>query len=176
MFNMDEQEFIDAVIEEVATDRSSDKNYGGPSSRSRKRKKKIRSKISTDVWTNANVIKLISEVEIRPCLWNAAHKEHKLRNKRDAAWGEIGAVFGNSIPVERIAAKWQVLRTQCRTNVTNSKKTKSGQGVTKKVHWKYHEQMAFVGAAEALQTTQTESNLSIRVSFLLISGVTKFDK
>lgn len=64
---MDEDELINAIIEDQTEKTSDDDEEGGPSSRFRRKKQKNRSKISTDAWTNDNIIKLITEVEIRPC-------------------------------------------------------------------------------------------------------------
>lgn len=58
MLNMEDDELFDAIIEEDEPDRSSDEDYGPGS---KKKKKKNRPKISTDAWTNANIIKLIHD-------------------------------------------------------------------------------------------------------------------
>lgn len=52
------------------------------------RKRKTRSLIS-DSWTEENIVKLISEVEIRSCLWNAGDQDYSNRNKRIAAFISI---------------------------------------------------------------------------------------
>lgn len=134
-----------------------DENY---SPNPKKQRKQNRPKV-INTWLDKDVEKLITEVETRPCIWNVGDKEYKLRNKRDAAWLEIVGVFRTTKTVEELTAKWQSLRTQYRTSVATSKRTKSGQGATSKVHWKYHSQMAFIGAAEQSQSVRSESNFSM---------------
>lgn len=149
---MNEEDLIDSLIEEEDEEESS---------QTRKRRE-TRPRIASNFWTDEKVAKLITEVEIRPCLWNAGVKEYKSRTKRDSMWNQIAVdAFDDKIGATQISSKWQSLRTQYRTNVTNAKKTKSGQGAKKKPHWKWHDQMAFVGDAEMAQTAPTESNLSI---------------
>lgn len=108
--------------------------------------------------------------KIRPCIWNVGDKEYKCRNKRESAWDAVSSVLNKKFTIEQLTAKWQNLRNQYRTSLSSSKKTKSGQGATTKPNWKYHSQMAFVGAAEAQQTTQTESNFSFADDESIASG------
>lgn len=110
-----------------------------------------------ETWTDEEINKLISEVETHPCIWNAGCKDYKNRGKRDSAWNEIAAAFEKK-PAAQLTAKWQNLRIQYRASLTSSKKTKSGQGVSKVPHWKHHAQMSFVGTTEETQSVQSESN------------------
>lgn len=107
-----------------------------------------------DTWTDPDIEKLIGEVEVRPCIWNAGETDYKSRTKRDSAWNEICEAFESAKTVDRLTAKWQSLRTQYRTSMANAKKTKSGQGATRATQWKFHSQMAFIGAAEQSQTAR----------------------
>lgn len=161
---MDNDPLFDAIIEEddghISDDTQTDKDYA-PSPTGAKRKRiQIRPKVS-DSWSDDNIIKLIAEVEIRPCIWNVGNGDYKNRNKRDSAWQSIATVFDGEIPVDQLTAKWQNLRTQYRTSLASAKKTKSGQGVAFKPHWKFHSQMSFVGATEQSQTVRSESNFSL---------------
>lgn len=127
----------------------------------KKTRKQNRPKVA-DTWTDENIGKLIAEVETRPCIWNAGDPDYKMRNKREVAWREISEAFDDGVrPVDQLTAKWQSLRTQYRSSVATAKRTKSGQGASKKPHWKFHSQMAFVDAAEQSQRVRTESNLSL---------------
>lgn len=161
---MDNDQLFHAIIEEddghVSDDTQNDEDYT-PSPTSAKRKRnQIRPKVS-DSWSDDNIIKLIAEVEIRPCIWNVGTDDYKNRNKRDSAWQSIATVFSDEIPVDQLTAKWQNLRTQYRTSLASAKKTKSGQGVAFKPHWKFHSQMSFIGATEQSQTVRSESNFSL---------------
>ena len=130
---MDDKELFDTIIEDQSNKLSDGEGVEapGPSYQLLLRKKpRNRPKISSNMWKDKNIVKLITEVEIRPCLWNVGGKDYKLRNKRDAAWKEIQVLFGDSFSPQQLPSKWQVLRTQYRSNVTNSEKTKTGQGVT----------------------------------------------
>lgn len=162
---MDTQKEMDQLIDEFIEDESGivsdsqDADYVPNSSNKKRKRIQNRAKV-THSWTEEDILKLISEVEIRPCLWNVAQKEYKNRFKRDAAWQEIMVEIGDKkFPTEELCSKWQNLRTQFRNSIANAKKTKSGQAASSKPHWKYHSQMEFVSAAEESQTVHSISNL-----------------
>lgn len=156
------QNFLeDIIIDESNTlsDGTQDDDEYTPNQKRTKRKRnQNRVKIS-HTWSHEDIVKLITEVETRPALWNVGHVDYKNRNKRDSAWQEVYAIFVKKIPVEELTTKWQNLRTQYRTAKANAKKTKSGQAASDKPHWKYYSQMDFVGAAEQNQTVQSVSNI-----------------
>lgn len=154
----------DIILDESETmkdgDNPKDADYV-PGGKTAKRKRvQNRPKIS-DLWDHDDTVKLINEVETRPCLWSAGHADYKNRTKRESAWKEIALLLNEKFTTDQLNAKWQNLRTQYRHAVASMKKTKSGQANEAQPHWKYHSNMAFVSAAEETQTTQSESNMSI---------------
>lgn len=124
------EKLIEEMIEdESVSDAPDDADYS-PQTKRRKRVQN-RAKIS-HVWTHEEIVKLISEVEVRPCIWNAANKEYKNRFKRDTAWQEVLSEIGEKYPIDELMSKWQNLRTQFRNSVTSAKKIKSGQATSNK--------------------------------------------
>lgn len=119
-----------------------------------------RSKVTAE-WSESNIRKLISAVELNECLWNANHADYKNRNKRNRAWAHMSEDdFDSKHDGGELNSKWSNLRIQFKSYWAKSKKKKSGQGTDdNKVSWKYFDQMAFVAAAEAKQSTPTESTL-----------------
>lgn len=93
-------------------------------------------------------------------LWNA--KDEKYRNKieRQSAWKHISeADFDGKFNDTELMAKWSNMRIQYRSYFSKYRKTKSGQGASAPVKWKFYEALDFVGRAENEQTDSTVSNL-----------------
>lgn len=166
LFKMVESEIDDAynqfIVDESGQISDSQEDSEFLPNQSGKKRKRVQNRAKiTHTWSHEEILKLISEVEIRPCVWNVSLKEYKNRFKRDAAWQEIFVLMGEKFPVDELSAKWQNLRTQFRNSVSSAKKTKSGQAATTKPNWKYHSQMEFVNAAEISQTVRSVSNMPI---------------
>lgn len=156
---------MDDIVEDYSNIPDSDNLEKDPDftpTDSKRRRKQIRSKVDHESWTDENISKLISEVEIRPCLWNAGDKEYSNRNKRIASWKDIStSAFDGKIDDKQLVTKWQGLRCQYRTTLHHYQRTKSGQGASKPPHWKFFTQMSFIGDTEKEQSVQSDSNLSI---------------
>lgn len=151
-----DEEWLDENVEEQIPQSNSDADETIRSKRKRKQNRKV--SVPPDVWDDDNITKLIAAVETHSCLWNAGNVEYKNRPIRDSAWKSIATDF--DISVQQLMVKWQSLRNQYRTALSNAKKTKSGQAANRPPQWKFLSQMAFVGAAEKNQTAPTVSNFS----------------
>lgn len=46
-------------------------------------------------WTDEDIEKLIAQVEMFPCLWNASCADKKDLNRRDVAWQSISKTLEN---------------------------------------------------------------------------------
>lgn len=159
---MDEylDQFDDIIEDESNKSDEQDKDFVPIPSGAKRKRVQNRAKI-THTWTHEEIVKLISEVEVRPCIWNVASKDYKNRFLRDTAWQNISTEMSNKFPVEELLSKWQNLRTQFRNAAANIKHTKSVQAASNKPHWKYYSQMLFVGAAEEHQTVRSISNMNL---------------
>lgn len=86
-------------------------------------------------WLAQDIVKLITEVKMRPCLWNRLCKEKNNLNSRNNGWAAVAATFQkNQITAKDCIAKWQSLRTVQRDLVRRNKETS----------WRFFEQMSFV--------------------------------
>lgn len=57
------------------------------------------------VWTDNDIVKLISEVESHTCIWDCRSKEYKNKTNRKNAWREIANSLQNEIPVQQLSVK-----------------------------------------------------------------------
>lgn len=162
--NMDE-EYLDDNFDE-------DPTYGTKSAAKKKqpqsKKRQTKPKVSSD-WSDDDIFKLITCVELVPMLWNA--KDEKYRNKfeRQSAWKHMSEVdFEGKFSDSELLAKWSNIRIQYRSYYSKYQKTKSGQETDEPVKWKFYEAIDFVGRAEQEQTAITVSNLVCVQNIILI--------
>lgn len=95
-----------------------------PAKRNKRSRTQSRPRVR-DTWTYDDIEKLITEVEVRPCIWDVGTTDYRNRTKRDSAWRDISTAFDNDKSVDQMMAKWQSLRTQYRTSLSNAKRTRS---------------------------------------------------
>lgn len=123
------------------------------------KKRQVKPKVCS-VWSEQDIFKLISCVECMPMLWNAQDEKYRNKTERQSAWKHISETdFDGKFKESEIMAKWSNIRIQYRSYFAKYRKTKSGQGASEQVKWKFYEAMDFVGRAEEEQTSTTVSNM-----------------
>lgn len=134
-------------------------NNEGVGESSKKRNRKAPPKISFN-WTGEDTEKLISEVEVNGCLWDARLKENHDLVKRNAAWRTISEKsFNGAISSDQLKVKWQALTCTYREKQKQSKTKKSGQATQPPIRWRWWTAMQFLTAAKDDYAVQSESNL-----------------
>lgn len=130
--------------------------------RTRSAKKKQGLKVKKK-WSDENTARLISQVEMFPCVWDASSSDKKDLNRRDAAWQTIADTFADTeekYTAKDCTAKWQSLRAIQRRILGEMKKKKSGSAASsEKPRWRFFQSMMFVPATESVHRTISESNL-----------------
>ncbi|XP_049511772.1 transcription factor Adf-1-like [Dermacentor silvarum] len=119
---------------------------------------------------------LIAIVEARPILWQAKHREHKNRVKKNVLWVEVAAiVLPGVLNAENIVqTRWKSLRDKFRRLfVANKKEQKSGAGAEEtdeaaNVTWPYFEQLMFL--KDSIEGRPTSGNMTARQLLLDISS------
>lgn len=111
----------------------------------------------TDPWSAEQIVKLTDAVKRRPCIWDLSTTENRLRKNRVAAWKEIHAEFEGRTSHRELTAKWQNLRIQYRASMDSIRKGKTGTSTNPPL-WKYHRDMAFLGAGDNMQNTSYDSS------------------
>lgn len=129
---MSEQDLF--AFDEINDNLDDDPTYELSSTQKKKttqpKKRQIKPKVLSD-WSDNEMFKLISCVECMPMLW--------IDNE--------------------LMAKWSNMCIQYRSYFAKYRKTKSGQGASESVKWKFYDATDFVGRAEEDQTAATVSNL-----------------
>lgn len=75
------------------------------------------------MWPNETVLKLLEEVERKPCVWKKSDPKYMNKHVKSAAFEEIGIKIG--VSANAVKEKLRSLRT---IFLQNHKKTKSGSG------------------------------------------------
>ncbi|KAL1487721.1 hypothetical protein ABEB36_015628 [Hypothenemus hampei] len=85
---------------------------------------------------------LISEVFIRPHLWDQKNKNHHNRFVLDKLWDGVATKLNTTSMVRN---KWKALKDKFRTTLASIPKSKLGDGATNyKVEWKYFQSLLFL--------------------------------
>ncbi|XP_063706976.1 uncharacterized protein LOC134835902 isoform X2 [Culicoides brevitarsis] len=101
------------------------------------------------------VHRLIAFVKSNPCLWDAAHSKHNIRNIRRDKWFEIATKFRGKFSPEELQTKWDNLRIQFRQNHLRSLKKTNNE---KSVSWKFYDKMLFLVQKEGNSTSEMENS------------------
>lgn len=123
----------------------------------RKKYKQIRPKVVTE-WSHEDIIKLINAVEERPTIWDISSSQYKL--PKTSAWQEIADCIGYR-NADECKAKWSNLRVTFKTNLSKSKKQKSGSAACASIVWKYYNAMLFLEVNETSETTESISSMTL---------------
>lgn len=127
--------------------------------KSKKIYKQIRPKVNGE-WSHEDIVKLITAVEQRPTLWDISSPQYKL--PKTVAWQEIADSFGERT-ADECKAKWSNLRVTFKTNLSKSKRQKSGAAAGGFIVWKYFNSMMFLDVNETSQTTESISSMVILI-------------
>lgn len=127
------------------------------SNKIRKVYKQIRPKVNTE-WSHDDIIKLITAVEERPTLWDISSPQYKL--PKTPIWQEI-ADFIEERTADECKAKWSNLRVTFKTNLSKSKRQKSGSAAGGTIVWKYFNSMMFLEVNETSQTSESISSMTV---------------
>lgn len=123
--------------------------------------KKKRTRAITYEWTDIEILKLISSVELKELLWKPNHEHYKNRNAKDAAWREIEEAFGGKVKTGDLTTKWNSLRVQYKQYAAKYKSKPSGSGREATNKWKFFDAMNFIGVSDDTLTETTVSNLQM---------------
>lgn len=127
------------------------------------KKRQVKPKVTAE-WSDNDIFKLISCVEVLPMLWNASNEKYRNKIERQSAWKNMSELdFESRFTGEELLAKWNNIRIQYRSYL--SKKTKSGQAAQDHIKWKFYPVMEFVGRAEEDQRESTISSLVCEMCF-----------
>lgn len=143
------------------TPKSRGKKYKPSSSQSTKKKSVKKVTLS---WTDEETFNLIANVEKEPKLWRTSDSDFKL--PKTTLWENVSQAVG--VDIDECKAKWSHLRVQFRKNANTLRSKKSGQGADEvnKVQWRFFRSMLFIEAEEAMETTQSGSNMEMVIDLM----------
>uniref|UniRef100_A0A182NV88 MADF domain-containing protein n=1 Tax=Anopheles dirus TaxID=7168 RepID=A0A182NV88_9DIPT len=91
---------------------------------------------------------LISEVQLRRCLWDPTHEDHRCRKTRDESWQDMS--LGMNYDADDLLEKWQSLRSSYRQYKSQMRKRarQSVSGRIRVVKWPFYSAMSFTNTSK----------------------------